>query len=718
MCCDRVNFTTVMKLSVEQNCIIDEPIETHLCIHAGAGCAKTTTLTLRIVRVVRELRARGIPKKVIAMTFTRTAAAELTDRLKRLECIEDVIVGTIDSIALSTLSEYAPEMCCICDSVSEYKLAWLAFLRRGTKCHKRRTFTQSVYAVFVDEFQDLTSVYMSILTELGQAGSYITGVGDVCQSIYGFSDASSEYLTEFTTHFSGARRFTLTTNYRCSPSILEFSNKLLGLMNADFILRASSEFKEHPNLAKVNSCTACMYESPEIEVEHVMHAVSLLPSNVSVAILARNCSYQSVLSRIIKHARGREFKFENDCHKEFMTIHKGKGLEWDVVYVVDVTANVFPSYDAPLDEELRLLYVATTRAKHAIHFSGNSGRAGKSSHFMSLVKALIEGRDGVLPRMCTDQNDAASRRSVKSASSKYNNVKRYLEICNSLPKWIHEQHGAPLDLDESYRGICEEAMTLCLRRFSDEAQVVYRYVDDSIRYVEGEIERVASYRGLAPRNLQFMENLQSKYANHDTFIVNYRHVRTALNASDAFRSSLRVIEYLRNVETVTIPDDVVAQLESRVSVFDRVLRGGLYSYRKDVHYKGWYGRISTFVHGASLFTDSYCHVILEISNDADPESVSVSTKIELATYLAMQFELSPNQTQTHCVFICNPIAGWSTRTSSTLWETSKSLMETVLDVTSKSLIESAKKSNTGLVEAFYTQKIVNNGVDIDFSHVI
>lgn len=46
------------------------------------------------------------------------------------------------------------------------------------------------------------------------------------------------------------------------------------------------------------------------------------------------------------------------------TIHSAKGLEWDTVFVMGIYDGVFPTFKNPLlDEELRLFYVAVTRAK-------------------------------------------------------------------------------------------------------------------------------------------------------------------------------------------------------------------------------------------------------------------------------------------------------------------------------------------------------------------
>ena len=56
------------------------------------------------------------------------------------------------------------------------------------------------------------------------------------------------------------------------------------------------------------------------------------------------------------------------------TIHSAKGLEWSNVFIIGAVDGRFPSiysFNSPeeLDEELRLMYVATTRAKNNLYIT-------------------------------------------------------------------------------------------------------------------------------------------------------------------------------------------------------------------------------------------------------------------------------------------------------------------------------------------------------------
>lgn len=72
-----------------------------LCIIAGAGSGKTRVLTRRIgYRVASE---EADPRHVLALTFTRKAARELTSRLSRMGFRDPVTAGTFHSIAYAQL---------------------------------------------------------------------------------------------------------------------------------------------------------------------------------------------------------------------------------------------------------------------------------------------------------------------------------------------------------------------------------------------------------------------------------------------------------------------------------------------------------------------------------------------------------------------------------------------------------------------------------------
>lgn len=87
----------------------------------------------------------------------------------------------------------------------------------------------------------------------------------------------------------------------------------------------------------------------------------------SFMMFAENSTVESFLKFVQNGKRTAKSKDENAV--QLMTIHKSKGLEFENVFVINLQETKFPSQRAPIEEEARLFYVATTRAKQFLHIS-------------------------------------------------------------------------------------------------------------------------------------------------------------------------------------------------------------------------------------------------------------------------------------------------------------------------------------------------------------
>ncbi|MDX6487697.1 MAG: ATP-dependent helicase UvrD/PcrA, partial [Gaiellaceae bacterium] len=82
-----------------------EAVRGPVCILAGAGSGKTTTITRRIANQVATGTFR--PDQILAVTFTDKAAGEMRGRLGRLG-VSGVAARTFHSAALAQLHHFAP----------------------------------------------------------------------------------------------------------------------------------------------------------------------------------------------------------------------------------------------------------------------------------------------------------------------------------------------------------------------------------------------------------------------------------------------------------------------------------------------------------------------------------------------------------------------------------------------------------------------------------
>ncbi len=87
---------------------------------------------------------------------------------------------------------------------------------------------------------------------------------------------------------------------------------------------------------------------------------------------------------------------EDDDHVKLMTIHASKGLEFPVVFVINMQENAFPNtmfkedYTiTELEEERRLAYVAITRAREELYFSKHNYLITKKGDSISLTPSVF-----------------------------------------------------------------------------------------------------------------------------------------------------------------------------------------------------------------------------------------------------------------------------------------------------------------------------------------
>jgi DNA helicase II / ATP-dependent DNA helicase PcrA len=79
----------------------------------------------------------------------------------------------------------------------------------------------------VDEYQDVNPVQQKLLDAWLGARDDVTVVGDVSQTIYSFTGASSEHLIDFPRRFRGATVVRLVRDYRSTPQVVGLANEVI-----------------------------------------------------------------------------------------------------------------------------------------------------------------------------------------------------------------------------------------------------------------------------------------------------------------------------------------------------------------------------------------------------------------------------------------------------------------------------------------------------------
>ena len=287
-----------------------EAVRGPVCILAGAGSGKTTTITRRIAQQVAT--AAFAPAELMAVTFTDKAAGELRARLAALG-VSGVRASTFHSAALRQLRHFAgsevgrilPSKALALRQIANglpgayrfrpagdlaTEIEWaknrrigpedyreaaaereppipLDLMHRVFRDYERRkasegmldfedllertvrlferddhvcaTFRAQYRAFTVDEYQDVNLLQQTLLDLWLGDRDDLCVVGDDYQSIYAFTGAGPEHLLAVPARFPNTTVVRLEENYRSTPQVLAFANRLVpNLGGAEKVLRS------------------------------------------------------------------------------------------------------------------------------------------------------------------------------------------------------------------------------------------------------------------------------------------------------------------------------------------------------------------------------------------------------------------------------------------------------------------------------------------------
>jgi DNA helicase-2/ATP-dependent DNA helicase PcrA len=398
----------------EQKSIIEETAH-FVQVIAGAGSGKTSTMIGILDRLIRSEKEDC--SKVLVVTFSRKAAREFSERLKKIHPSHSIRIQTFHAHCLKVIKDYHPEfnnkppkILTEKDRESFFKNFFklnkfriggipykyileqnLLILRQYfpdlyeeameefqnykklnrklefndlvaiylNSLEKKEEWTQepksNIRRLIVDEFQDTDEEQLRFLKFLEP--EYLTVVGDDWQAIYGFRGATPRPFLDFAKHFHPVQRHFLATNYRSLPEIVEVSQKPI-LQNNDYIPKIVKA--ERKGKSKLELWTA---SEAKLDMQNIAQKILENIHNIpDTKILCRT------------NFRKKEFSLCGIPEDHLMTIHSSKGLEFDAVYVDLISGWNQNPKSIPIgamQEERRILYVALSRAKNDLILLGN-----------------------------------------------------------------------------------------------------------------------------------------------------------------------------------------------------------------------------------------------------------------------------------------------------------------------------------------------------------
>jgi len=265
--------------------------------------------------------------------------------------------------------------------------------------------------IFIDEYQDTSTIQMQILLTLNAKYYYL--IGDRFQAIFGYSGVSCNKIEEMLKRRRKTKEMSLTVNFRSDKSIIKNSNKYTdlqatgvsekkGIVNKRIILTIEHliDVLDRENEVAVLVRTNSVIK--QLELELLKRKYPLRYFNYITATDIKDFQKGEIslnLERKLNKLKKSENNFANnkeifefidackDSKKFITTIHKSKGREFDACIVVNsVAPDVLHdcgflkllnknqlsriSFDInDIDPESKNIhYVAVSRSKHNLYF--------------------------------------------------------------------------------------------------------------------------------------------------------------------------------------------------------------------------------------------------------------------------------------------------------------------------------------------------------------
>jgi hypothetical protein len=215
--------------TTEQSAIIDAPKNDRVLVEAGPGTGKTAVACARVAKLLRVDEIT--PSSILMISFTRTAVAEMKNRIRLW-----ADSGKVNAVNISTLDQAAFSFGIGCGSKFESLMdGFEGNIQNAVEQFRAKNPLLIEYAanlehVIIDEAQDLTgprSQLVRLLLESLPATTGVTIFADEAQAIYGFTtdmdgdvDSSERFLQVFDPAKQGFTRGELQKIHRSQEPLI------------------------------------------------------------------------------------------------------------------------------------------------------------------------------------------------------------------------------------------------------------------------------------------------------------------------------------------------------------------------------------------------------------------------------------------------------------------------------------------------------------------
>ena len=216
--------------------------------------------------------------------------------------------------------------------------------------------------IFVDEAQDLSPVELAVVLGTSSDRQSVTLAGDLAQRLHMYNGFSDWRGVLHDLELDHVKVEPLKLSYRSTHEIIEFSADVLGP------LRHEEQGHATRNGAPVELFRFAHSGDAVGFIAEALRDLAGSEPQASIAVIARHAEQADVYYRGLANAevpnlrRIAEQDFPFKAGVDVTDVRQVKGLEFDYVVLLEVSAAVYPEDD----ESRHLLHIAATRAAHQL----------------------------------------------------------------------------------------------------------------------------------------------------------------------------------------------------------------------------------------------------------------------------------------------------------------------------------------------------------------
>ena len=481
---------------------------------AAAGSGKTSTMSYLVKDEI--VSKRTAEDQICFITFTRFAADQIKTKMCTImERYTKIMYGTFNATFCRLLNKagiHQPEPLGLYDARMEQ--AVLFFLDRMSKRDPALVkVLQAFKILIVDEFQDLDEKQFTFVKEFKeiQPDLRIIAIGDLAQNIYRFRGTSNEFLrTLLLESIPDLQSFELTTNFRSTKHILSFVNTLFNHEIKEGHILPMRAPEKAPQGHKPKYYEYAKNPGKGYGEYEELVALTLLPilkdakqNSKSVVLIfpVLKCPSFQIISALLR-SYSKKDGYSFDIHQiakedetcltitfdydpkdpnspvQCSSFHASKGLEWDIVAIINMSDSMFELRDSDEDteafhaEKRNLAYVGVTRAAEELYIFANANNGGRCRLFARLGADI----DTVMNTTYwgVDQSDYEQGRPkpisvtdlIRKLPQNTDLYERAIQ-CSQKIRVISSNNGQPMPLDYVYNEMKQRNRELAFGTFID-----------------------------------------------------------------------------------------------------------------------------------------------------------------------------------------------------------------------------------------------------------